>query len=77
MHRTLLAGAALLAAAFAPSAGQAQGTVKIGLILPFSGQFADTGTQMDDGIKLYLKQHNDMLGGMKVEIVRKDTGGLG
>ena len=76
MHRTLLAGAALLAAAFAPSAGQAQGTVKIGLILPFSGQFADTGTQMDDGIKLYLKQHNDMLGGMKVEIVRKDTGGI-
>jgi branched-chain amino acid transport system substrate-binding protein len=75
MHRTLLA-ATLLAAALAPSAGQAQGTVKIGLILPFSGQFADTGTQLDDGIKLYLKQHNNMLGGMKVEIVRKDAGGI-
>jgi branched-chain amino acid transport system substrate-binding protein len=76
MQRTLLAGAALFAAALLPSAGQAQGTVKIGLILPFSGQFGDTGTQMENGIKLYLKQHNDMLGGMKVEIVRKDTGGI-
>src|SRR5690349_17279776 len=76
MQRTLLTGAALFAAALLPSAGQAQGTVKIGLILPFSGQFGDTGTQMENGIKLYLKQHNDMLGGMKVEIVRKDTGGI-
>jgi branched-chain amino acid transport system substrate-binding protein len=76
MQRTLLAGAALLAATLLPTAGHAQGTLKIGLILPFSGQFADTGTQIDDGVKLYLKQHNDMLGGRKVEIVRKDTGGI-
>ena len=81
MKRLLLAGiglfaTTLFAAGLLPAAGHAQGTIKIGLILPYSGQFADTATQMDDGIKLYLKQHGNKLGGMNVEIVRKDTGGI-
>ncbi len=76
MQRILLAGIGLFAASLLPAAGHAQGTVKIGLILPYSGQFADTATQIDDGIKLYLKQHGNKLGGMNVEIVRKDTGGI-
>lgn len=54
----------------------AQDTVKIGVILPYSGQFADPSTQTEDGIKLYLKQHGDRLGGKKVELIRKDTGGI-
>ena len=37
-----LAGIGLLAVSLLPVAGYAQGTVKIGLILPYSGQFADT-----------------------------------
>ena len=76
MKRFMLAGVGALALGLLPAAGHAQGTVKIGLILPYSGQFADAATQMDDGIKLYLKQHGDKLGGMKVEIIRKDTGGI-
>ncbi len=43
MKRILLAGIGLFAASLLPAAGHAQGTVKIGLILPYSGQFADTG----------------------------------
>lgn len=76
MQRILLAGIGLLAASLLPAAGHAQGTIKIGLILPYSGQFADTATQMDDGIKLYLKQHGDKLGGKSVELIRKDVGGI-
>jgi len=71
---TGLAGLALTL--FAGSAAQAQGTVKIGLIMPYSGQFADTATQMDDGIKLYVKQHGDSIAGKKIELIRKDTGGI-
>jgi branched-chain amino acid transport system substrate-binding protein len=67
-----IAAAVLLAAT---SAG-AQGTVKIGLIMPFSGQFADTATQMDNAIKLYIKQHGDVVAGKKIELIRKDTGGI-
>jgi branched-chain amino acid transport system substrate-binding protein len=76
MKRLVCAGIAILAASLLPSAGHAAGTVKIGLIMPYSGQFADAATQMDDAIKLYLKQHGDKLGGMGVEIIRKDTGGI-
>ena len=76
MQRMLcgLAGCALML--LGAGAADAQDAVKIGLIMPYSGQFADTATQMDNGIKLYMKQHGDTLGGAKVEFVRKDTGGI-
>jgi branched-chain amino acid transport system substrate-binding protein len=63
-------------ALLATSAALAQGTVKIGLIMPYSGQFADTATQMDNAIKLYVKQHGDTVAGRKLEFTRKDTGGI-
>jgi len=52
----------------------AQQTVKIGLIMAYSGQFADPATQMDNGVKLYMKQHGDVVAGKKIEIIRRDTG---
>jgi branched-chain amino acid transport system substrate-binding protein len=54
----------------------AQDSLKIGLILPYSGQFADAATQLDSGIKLYIKQHGDTIAGRKVELLRRDTGGV-
>ena len=61
---------------FVASAALAQQPVRIGLIMPYSGQFADAATQMDNAIKLYVKQHGDSVGGRKIEIIRKDTGGI-
>ena len=66
----------LAAALLVASPVFAQGTIKIGLILPYSGQFADTATQMDNAIKLYVKQHGDTVAGKKLEFIRKDTGGI-
>jgi branched-chain amino acid transport system substrate-binding protein len=65
----------LVAALLAVTTAQAQDTVKIGLIMAYSGQFADTAAQMDNAVKLYMKQHGDMVAGRKIEIIRKDTGG--
>ena len=65
----------LLATLFAAGV-LAQQPVKIGLILPYSGQFADTATQMDNAIKLYVKQNGETAGGRKIEIIRKDSGGI-
>ena len=65
----------MCAVMLAAPATSAQETVKIGLILPYSGQFADTATQMDNGVKLYLKKHGDTVAGKKIEIIRKDSGG--
>ena len=74
MKRILYAGIALLAAAVLPA--QAADTVKVGMIISLSGQFADTGMQMLNGAKLYVKQHGDTVAGKKVEIIAKDVGGI-
>ncbi len=76
MRRLLLAGAVMLVASLMPVTGQAQSTIKIGLILPYSGQFADAATQQDDAIKLFMKQNGDTIAGKKIEIIRKDVGGI-
>src|SRR5260370_9041087 len=43
--------------------------------MTYSGQFADAAAQMDNGVKLYMKQHGDTVAGRKIEIIRRDTGG--
>lgn len=53
----------------------AQETVKIGVILPYSGPFADAANQLQAGIDLYIQMHGDEVAGKKIEILRKDTGG--
>ena len=42
-------------------------------MLTLSGQFADAGNQLDNGIKTYMKMHGDTVAGRKIEIIRKDT----
>jgi branched-chain amino acid transport system substrate-binding protein len=76
MKRLLLGGLVAVAASLSATAGHAQGAVKIGLIISYSGQFADTAAQMDNAIKLYVKQHGDMVAGKKIEFIRRDTGGI-
>jgi branched-chain amino acid transport system substrate-binding protein len=78
MRKSVFVSAAMVAGlltAASVSSAQAQDTVKIGLIMAYSGQFADTAAQMDNSIKLYMKQHGDTIAGRKIEIIRKDTGG--
>src|SRR5215217_5324672 len=56
-------------------AAQAQETIKVGVIAPFSGPFADYGKLMEGGIKAYMKQHGDTVAGKKIELIMKDTTG--
>ncbi len=74
--RFLGVGLAAAAALFAGTAAAQEGPVKIGLIMPYSGQFADAAAQMDNAIKLFVKQNGDTVAGRKVEFIRKDTGGI-
>lgn len=57
------------------SGALAQETVKIGVILPYSGPFADAANQLQAGIDLYMQQHGNEVAGKTIEIVKKDTGG--
>ena len=76
MQKILYGLAGLALALAGASTADAQDTVKIGIINPYSGQFADTAIQMDNAIKLYVKQHGDMVAGKKLEFIRKDVGGV-
>jgi len=76
MKRLLFAGAAAMAASLLSVAGHAEDTLKIGLIMPYSGQFADAAVQMQNGIDLYIKQHGGTVAGKKIELIKKDTGGI-
>ena len=76
MRNVLSAVAASAVVLAGATSAMAQGTVKIGLIMPFSGQFADAATQMDNAIRLWVKQNGETHGGKKLEFIRKDTGGI-
>jgi branched-chain amino acid transport system substrate-binding protein len=71
-----MAGVALTAAAlsYAGPALAADGTVKIGLIVPMTGGQASTGKQLDNAVRLYIQQHGDTVAGKKIEVILKDDG---
>ena len=75
-RRMILLGLVGLATVLLAAPAGAQAPVKIGLIMPYSGQFADTAAQMDNAIKLYVKQKGDTVAGRKLEFIRRDTGGV-
>jgi branched-chain amino acid transport system substrate-binding protein len=64
--------AAVAALALISSGAAAQDTVKIGLILPMTGQQASTGKQIDAAVKLYMAQHGNTVAGKKIEVILKD-----
>jgi branched-chain amino acid transport system substrate-binding protein len=76
MRRAMTGLACFATVLLATASAQAQGTVKIGVIMSYSGQFADTGTQIGNGIKLYMNEHGDTVAGKKIELVPKDSGGI-
>jgi branched-chain amino acid transport system substrate-binding protein len=76
MRQTIKLALCVLAAMFAAAPAVAQQPLKIGVILPLSGQFADGATQIDNGIKLYVQQLGDTVAGRKIELIRRDTGGV-
>jgi branched-chain amino acid transport system substrate-binding protein len=76
MRKLLASLGSLAVAAFAATtAAQAQDTVKVGFIAAFTGQFADTAAQLEQGAKLYVKLHGDTVAGKKIVLIPKDTGG--
>ncbi len=70
-----LALAASGIAAGSPRADAQAKTVKIGFLYPVTGVFAAPGKYMQEGFELYLKEHNNMLGGMKVDVDVADSQG--
>jgi branched-chain amino acid transport system substrate-binding protein len=72
----LAAGAAAVAGALALAPARAEDAVKIGLIVPMTGGQASTGKQIDNAVKLYMRQHGDTVAGRKIEVVLKDDAAI-
>src|SRR5580700_10006368 len=49
-------------------------TIKVGVVLPYSGPNADLGIQVDRAYDLYLKLHAKDLGDHKIELIKRDEG---
>src|ERR1700687_2267805 len=77
-RRKLLAAASVSTAAaafrFAPAIAQAA-PFKIGLLTVKTGPLAQGGIQMEQGIKVFLKEKGNTLAGRKIEFISADTGG--
>ena len=68
----------ILAVAFAlmsTQAARASDPLKIGIVVPLSGVYADHGKQMINGFNLYLKEHGNQVAGREVVLVVKDETG--
>jgi branched-chain amino acid transport system substrate-binding protein len=63
---------ALAAGCFAATGALAQ-TVKVGVVLPFTGVGAEFGQQVDRGIQMFMKLNPGAFGPYKVEIVKRDS----
>lgn len=63
-----------VAAALVP-AGAIAATVKMGIILPFSGPNAQLGQQVDRGMELYRKLHPNVPGGHTIQLIKRDSTG--
>jgi branched-chain amino acid transport system substrate-binding protein len=68
--------ATLVIGLFAATGAYAQNPVKIGFILPMTGQQQSTGKQISAAVRLYMQQHGDTVAGRKIELIIKDDGAV-
>ena len=76
MKGTLLEAALFALIFHLPAGARADPSViKIGVVAELSGAFADLGKKIDDGVKLYVRQHGDTIAGKKVQVIVRNVTG--
>jgi branched-chain amino acid transport system substrate-binding protein len=75
-RNTITTGIAAMAFSLAAASAQAQGTVKIGALLPMTGPQQSTGVQITAAMRLYMAQHGDTVAGKKIQVIVKDDGAI-
>ena len=70
---TLIGASLAFAAGFSPAAAQEE--LRIGLIAPMTGPFAQVGADMTNGFKMYLDEVNSNFAGAKVNLIIEDSQG--
>jgi branched-chain amino acid transport system substrate-binding protein len=67
--------AAVAGLALAAPGAFAQEPLKIGAVLEVTGPFASIARQIENGMRLYIKQNGDTVAGRKVQLIVKDSTG--
>jgi len=75
--RSLFSAAGLVLSTALAGSASAQGTVKVGMVMPLTGPFAAAGQQVLAGARLYVKQHGDSVAGKTIELIVKDGASSG
>src|SRR6516164_5367706 len=74
--KTLAITAALTGVIAALSTGAfAEDSIKVGVLVGYSGISSLSGQQTDAAIKLFQKRYGEAPGGKKIELIRRDTTG--
>lgn len=73
MQARRLWGGVIAAAALAVAGGASAQTVKVGVVLPFTGVGAEFGQQVDRGMQMYMKLNAGAFAPYKVALVRRDS----
>lgn len=63
----------LVAALVLAPTGAEPKTIKVGVVLPYSGVGADFAQQIEKGFMLYMKQHQSELGGHTIKLIKRDS----
>jgi branched-chain amino acid transport system substrate-binding protein len=77
-RRKFLGGASLAAASAAAGpwvlrAGAQTGSVKVGILLPYSGVYAVLGEHITEAMELVFARENWTVAGRKIELIKEDT----
>jgi branched-chain amino acid transport system substrate-binding protein len=76
MPRRQFIGLIAVTLCFTINSANAQGTVKIGAILPMTGPQQANGVQISAGMRLYMEQHGNTVAGKNIQLIVKDDGGI-
>jgi branched-chain amino acid transport system substrate-binding protein len=74
IKKMLFAGVSALVLSMAAQAADTD-PIRVGFLTVRSGALAAGGKQMEDGLRLFLKERNNMVAGRKIELFVADTGG--
>jgi len=58
------------------SMATAQEVLKVGMVVPLTGQLAAIGKQAEAGATLYIKTHGDIVAGRRIQLIVRDDAGV-
>jgi branched-chain amino acid transport system substrate-binding protein len=77
LRRTVLKGLAATAAGLGAGRVASQEVLKMGISIPLTGAgFNAVGRQLTSALKLYVREHGDVVAGRRLEIIVRDDGGV-